>query len=490
MKNFSRALVWLTVSEIVFNASGYVIHSVVGRLLGPADYGRYGLIVNLTTTVIILIGNGIPTAMSKYLSEVFESHPEKIRGIKRKTILLQTGIMALVTLAFYLASPLIATLLGDQTLVPLFQLSSLIIPAFAAASFYFYYFTGLHFFQLQAALKSTRAITRMTFIILLAWFFGVKGAVAGYIVSPLVVFGVAIVLDIIWTGKYFPEVRTKKSPDFPAKKLFDYAWPLTLFLLFYQLITSLDLFLVKSLMQNDRWTGLYNAVITVGNIPYYLFYALTIILLPAIAKTSTNRDATETRALVNKSLRLLALILFPTVTLLSAFSGPIINLFYGGEYSAATRSMEVFAVGNGFLTVFYVLAFAVSGAGLVMIPMYVSGVGLLASIGLNLLLIPPFGIVGSAIATTIVTFILMVGMLLFTDKHFKVRIPLKLWVVSLGSSALIVILSRFAPKGSITFILSGGILFALHFGILRFFGVLVDSDIAPLLKLLPTKLKR
>ena len=81
MKHFSRALLWLTVSEIIFNASGYLIHSVLGRLLGPAEYGRYGLIVNLTTTVIILIGNGIPTAMSKYLSEIFETHPENILGI-------------------------------------------------------------------------------------------------------------------------------------------------------------------------------------------------------------------------------------------------------------------------------------------------------------------------------------------------------------------------------------------------------------------------
>ncbi|NTW13564.1 MAG: flippase [Candidatus Moranbacteria bacterium] len=484
MKHFSRALLWLTVSEIVFNVSGYLIHSVVGRLLGPNDYGRYGLIVNLTTTVIILIGNGIPTAMSKYLAEIFETHPEKIRGIKRKTIFLQTTIMTAVTGIFFLLSRPIALLLGDDTLTPLFRLSSLIIPSFAAASFYFYYFTGLHFFRIQAFLKTTRALTRMTFIILLAMFFGVNGAVSGYIISPLVVFGIAIICDIVWTHKYFPAVGIKKSPGFPAKKLLDYAWPLTLFLLFYQLITSLDLFLVKALLHDDHQTGLYNAVITVGNIPYYLFYALTIILLPAISKTSANRDEAETRSLVNKSLRLLALILFPTVTLLSAYSGPVIRMFYGHAYIDATTSMGIFAIGNGFLTVFYVLAFAISGAGLVMIPMYVSGAGLIVSAVLNTLLIPPLGIVGSAIATTIVTFVLMIGVLAFTDRHFKVRIPLKLWLISFGSSAILVLLSKYLPQGSFSFLVSAAVLFLLHFGILRFFGVLEDADIAPLRKLL------
>ncbi|NTW75792.1 MAG: flippase [Candidatus Moranbacteria bacterium] len=484
MKSFSRALVWLTVSEIIFNASGYVIHSVVGRLLGPSDYGRYGLIVNLTTTVIILIGNGVPTAMSKYMSEIFETHPDRILGIKRKTIFLQTTIMATVTLAFFLLSPLIAAALGDVTLTPLFQLSSLIIPSFAAASFYFSYFTGLHFFRLQAALKTTRSVTRMTFIILLAWLFGVRGAVAGYIVSPLLVFGVALVCDALITKKYFPELKNTDSPDFPAKKLLDYAWPLTLFMLFYQMITSLDLFLVKALLHDDHLTGLYNAVITVGNIPYYLFYALTIILLPAISKTSANRDQAETSKLVNKALRLLALILFPAVTLLSVYAGPFISLFYGSAYAEATASMSVFAVGNGFLTVFYVLAFAISGAGLVKIPMYVSGVGLVASAALNALLIPICGIVGSAIATTIVTFILMVGILVFTDRHFKVRIPLKLWIVSLLSSAILVAISHVSPSGTYTFMASGAVLFFMHFGILGLFAAIDADDIAPLRRFL------
>src|SRR3989344_1330753 len=104
MKKFSQALVWLTISEIIFNAAGYVIHSALGRILGPEDYGRYGLVVTLTTMVIMLIGNGIPTAMSKYISEIFESAPEKILGIKRQAVRLQILVMALVAVAFYLAS--------------------------------------------------------------------------------------------------------------------------------------------------------------------------------------------------------------------------------------------------------------------------------------------------------------------------------------------------------------------------------------------------
>ncbi|MEK9174000.1 MAG: oligosaccharide flippase family protein, partial [Patescibacteria group bacterium] len=174
MKNFNRALIWLTASEIIFNIAGYVIHASLGRILGPEDYGRFGIIITLTTMLIVLIGNGIPTAMSKYLAEIFESHPNRVRSIKKTAIKLQVFIILPTTLIFYLLSPFIAeTVLRDPSLTPLFQLSAFIIPAFAAASFYFYFYTGLHYFRLQAVLKTLRALARIIFIIGFGYLYGV-----------------------------------------------------------------------------------------------------------------------------------------------------------------------------------------------------------------------------------------------------------------------------------------------------------------------------
>jgi stage V sporulation protein B len=489
MKKFSQALVWLTFSEIVFNLAGYVIHSSVGRILGPADYGRFSLIVTLTTMVIMLIGNGIPTAMSKYLSEIFESAPERILGIKRKALTLQIVLMFCVTIIFFFSSPLIARALSDPSLTPLFQISSLIIPAFAAASFYFYYFTGLHFFKLQAVLKTTRALGRIVFIVSFAYFFGVKGAISGYIAAPLFVFAIAFLSDIFITHRYFPAVKNKtsSSPLFSGKTLLIYAWPLTLFLLFYEFILTLDLYFVKSLLQNDYLTGIYNAAITVGRIPYYLFYALTIILLPAISKTTIQNDTAETENLVNKSLRLMTLLLFPIITLLIVYAAQTLNFFYGLKYQEAASPMSIFALGVGFLTVFYVLSFALNGAGFVKIPMKLSFFGLLAMIALNFILIPPFKLIGAALSTTITSFVLMIGILIYTELHFNVRLRFKTIVFSLVGVFIIAFLSRFLPHGFYSFTISGAALFVLYFVLLKFFGELKPADIAPFIKLFSKK---
>jgi stage V sporulation protein B len=485
MKNFSKALVWLTFSEIVFNAAGYIIHSAVGRILGPADYGRYGLVVTLTTMIIILIGNGIPTAMSKYLAEIMESDPSRILGIKRKAIRLQMILMTGVTVVFFLASPFLAWLLHDPSLTPLFQLSALIIPAFAAASFYFYYYTGLHFFRLQAMLKMTRALARIVFIISFAYFFGVKGAVSGYIAAPLFVFAVALIADIFVTHRYFPATKSDESKaiDFSGKKILLYAWPLTLFLLFYELITTIDLYLVKSLLGSDYQAGIYNAAITIGRIPYYLFYALTIILLPAISKTTAERDTEETENLVNRSLRLLVLLLFPMVALIILYTPQMLDLFYGAQYATAAVPMMIFTLGVGFLTVFYVLSFALNGAGLVRIPMKLALYGLIGAVALNLILIPKFQLIGAASATTSVSFVLMLGILVYTKRQFNVQVSATTIFRSLIATALIALLSFLLPDRHLLFILSGSTLFFGYFAFLALLGEITPDDVTPLKKI-------
>lgn len=488
-QKFTQAVVWLTLAEIIYNLSGYVVHALTGRLLGPEAYGRYGIVITLTTMIIVLVGNGIPTTMSKYLSAAFEKNPQDIYSIRRSSAKLQALIMGGLTIIFFLTAPLIARALGDQTLTPLFQLSALIIPAFAASSFNLYYFIGLHFFRIQALLKTIRSIARVGFIVTLAYYAGVDGAVMGNILAPATVFITGLLLEGYLTKKYFPQaVAAPSTTSFPWQTLLTYAWPLTVFLLFYELILTTDLYLVKAILGSDYLTGIYNAAITVGRIPYYLFYALALILIPAIAKTTAEEDHQETERLVNQSLRLLVLLLFPLVTLLVAYAPQILNLFYGNRFDAAATPMNIYCVGVAFLTVFYVLSFALNGAGLVKIPMRLSIYGVIGMLLLNIILIPRYELIGAALSTTIVCFVLMLAILWYIEHHFRVRLTLRTFFTSLLSALLIALATRALPQGNWSFMVSGAVLFFAYFALLKLFRELKDTDTAPLRRLFGQKI--
>jgi O-antigen/teichoic acid export membrane protein len=171
------------------------------------------------------------------------------------------------------------------------------------------------------------------------------------------------------------------------------------------------------------------------------------------------------------------------VVLLSVFAEPILRLFYGNKYLAAAPAMEIFAVGVGFLTVFYVLAFALNGAGLVRVPMKLSLLGLVFFVPLNLVFIPNYGIVGASTAMALVSFVLFVGILLATKKHFSVTLPLITLRNVILAIAPVAAIGFLLPDGPLSFMLSGALLFVLYLVLLWFLGELKNEDIAPLRKM-------
>lgn len=485
-KSIAKSALWVTISEIFFNLSGFIIHSALGRFLGPTDYGRYGLIITLTTTVIILIGNGIPTAMAKYISEYFETDAKMVQAIKRQAILTQTILIGAITAIFYFSIPLISNALGDPTLIPLFRISTLIIPAFAMASFYFSYYTGLHKFNLQATLKSVRSVFRVVFVVGLAFLLytkgrGVEGSIIGYILAPLSVFILAFSIDKL---KITKEQNAKIAlqpkeyqPTFAWKKLMNYAWQIIIFFLAYELLISIDLYMVKGILLDDKLTGIYNAALTVGRIPYYIFYAMTVFLLPMISKSTAENNHQKTNEILSQSLRLMLILLVPMIILMSAFASPILLDFYGKNYTSAAPAMAILEYGVGFLTIFYVLSFAMNGAGKTKTTMIIATFGVILNTVLNYFFIKSYGIVGSALATSITSFIIMLMILYYLHKYFAVLIPLSRLFKIIFAGTILFFTAKLFPQGPIEFIFWSIMLFVFYLAILFALKEITKTDL-------------
>jgi stage V sporulation protein B len=479
-----KSFFWVTISEVIYNLSAYVIHSGMGRILGPAEYGRYGLVVTLTTMVVVLIGQGVPTAMAKYLGEIYDTKPGLVPIIKKQTAKIQFILIGAVTVIFFFLAPVISNILRDNTLTPLFQISTLVIPAFALASFYFYYYTGLHEFKTQAWLKTSRSFFRILFILGLALLLkskghALEGAIVGYILAPLSIFFEANLLD------KFKKVKAEGFFDW--RKLMKYAWPMTLFLIAYEFLITIDLYLVKGILRDDRLTGLYNGAITVGRIPYFLFYALTIILLPAVSKSTSSDNHADTKKLISQSLRLMVMLLLPMAILMSVYSQPILQIFYGKKFLDAAGPMSILMSGVTFLTIFYVMAFALNGAGKVKAPMLISFAGLATNIVLSYFFIHKYGLTGAAVATSITSFAAMILVLSYSYNFFGYLFKFSSFLKIIIASAIMYFVSTFFLGGHYIFILWSAILFALYMLLLFIFREFGQSEMEIVEQLLSRK---
>jgi PST family polysaccharide transporter len=479
-------LFWLGFAEILFYISGFIVQSAAGHILGPTDYGIFGLIVTLTILIASLIGNGIPIAMSKFLSGSLSKKPHLIHTIKRKAALAQFVLMSIVTAIFFFGAPVIAWTLRDATLVPLLRISAFIIPCFAADAFYFYYYTGIHQFNMQSVLKSFRSFLRVTLIVGLGYFLSLQGFITGYIYVPLSVFILAFIIDKLVYARRFPN---KPVGNFSIRKLLSYAAPITGFLVLYQAMVSLNLFAVKAILQDNYLTGLFNGALTIAQIPSYLFYALTIVLLPIISHAVAEKNHRKATEAVNMALRMMTILLVPVIALSIGFAGPLLAFFFGAPFAAGAGALRFLAFGIGLLTLFYVMSFAFQGAGLVKTPLKVAFWGMLLNGLLNIAMIKPLGLIGSGLATCITAFFVLAALFYYLRRDFSAGLKLLTAGKIFFSGLIIFAISLFLPGNHLLFIPFGGFLFLLYFGFLYLLKEFGPADLQLLKDMIPGRKK-
>lgn len=317
----------------------------------------------------------------------------------------------------------------------------------------------------------------------MAILFGLKGSISGYIIAPFAVFAIAFLIDKLKVDREIKEKIKKlgqenKKVQFHWKKLVNYGWQIVGFFLAYELLISIDLYLVKALLSDDALTGVYNASLTVGRIPYYIFYAMTVFLLPMVSRKSAGRELKNAKGIIDNALRIMLIFLTPMVILLSAYAHQTLDLLYGKNYLDGALPMSVLVWGVGFLTIFYVLSFAINGGGKTLISMYISLFGLAINIVLNYILIIKIGILGSAWATTIASLLIMLIMLFYIKKHFDTSFNFKESIKVFFSGALLFLLAFFIPAGKISFIPISLALLLIYLGILYILKGITKEDLA------------
>lgn len=148
------------------------------------------------------------------------------------------------------------------------------------------------------------------------------------------------------------------------------------------------------------------------------------------------------------------------------YADPLIGLFFGSNYANSVLPMQILVFGVGFLTIFYVISFALNGAGKVKIPMYIALFGMIANAGLNYILIKKFGIAGSAAATATISVIITLIIIFYALKYFGIFIEIKKVLKIILAGALMLLASGFFPPQKLIFILWGVILSGIYLGAL------------------------
>ena len=432
----ARGSIVILLGSFLFRIGGYIYRFLMANLLGPAGYGILGLTLPFQGFLIIIAGAGLPPAIAKHVSEYYAiNDTEMVKAVVNIStkIMIVLGLVFSVVI-FFLAEPIALGFFGKPEAVLPFKLIALITPFSVIVGALRGTFQG--FYQMKNILI-TRAFELIFMVIfsvgLVAAGMYVAGAVIGTAVGFMAALGAAIYL-------FQRDVRGKLSTPrkllsrAPKKLTFNDQMKIAKMLLFFSIpvvitgLAELALYDMGTLVighyMASEFVGYYNAASPVARLPLIISMAVATSVLPATAEAISLNNRELLKTYVLQSYRYVSLIVVPLCIGTIVFATPIISILFGPDYIPGSAALQILAAGMLFFTIYTVSSSIAQGLGQPRLPMYVLIVGTVIDIVLSILLVPPLGINGAAIATTITSLFIMSTLVWKTLQLARVSLPM------------------------------------------------------------------
>ena len=402
----------LSSGRFVASALGFLIGMLVARTLGPADFGIFSIALAVFEIAVVFTEIGIGISLVRFVP---------MYSIKDKELAdyyLKVGFWLLLGSAFVVAG--VGLILSPTIAIRIYNKPQLVLPirlgfvAVIGGITWSYLLSSLHareFFSRYAAFSVIIGALKLGVIGLLVYLAAITIAnvLLVYILIPVVGF----VLGMIYTPT--PLLRAKGRLKETIRNLLDFSKWIFLIDFFLMLSSRIDLLILGYFVKDE--------VLGYCCMAYYLISMFTIltsslvnVLLPYVCKFDTMEQIREYVRKIPKVTFSCALVLLPIIFII----GPIILLVVGPDYGPSILIFQLMFL--GFLVTFivdpiYLVAYSVNKPRLLSLLCIIR---LILSTSTNLLLIPPYGALGAAIASVITNFIVAaIGISLIYNYVYK-----------------------------------------------------------------------
>ena len=342
---------WLLFIALSFtNASNYIFHVVISRMLGPADYGALTAVLAILVVLSVPLGAVQTTVAKRFARESRELSDNDPALGSYLRIGAKAG--AVVSLLVAAAAPFLHALLRLDSYLPLFVISIYVFPSVLNAVLRGALQGTLQFKRL-ALVSSVPVFVRLAVgIAVVAAGGGVGGAVAASVVAEFL--GLALGFWLVGASR-FKTHGTMKSTG-----LFKEIAPTAAGLAAIWLLIDLDLVLARHFLSANE-AGEYAAAGTLARAALFIPGAISMIALPHFAK-HRGRGAEAYRWLIAASALVVTLgglaCAFLTVTREAA-----ITLTFGERFAAAADLLPMLSLAMVGLGVVNLLLFFHVAAG-------------------------------------------------------------------------------------------------------------------------------
>ncbi|MGB9707021.1 MAG: oligosaccharide flippase family protein [Microgenomates group bacterium] len=324
----------LFVGTMIANFGNYLYHLLMGRMLGPKDYGVLTSLISLAY-LLSIISTTFLTTVVKFVTKY------KVKGQFSKIFNLFWGLQKIFSVlglflfaAFFILKEKIATFLQLENSFPIVVLGGWM--GLSLLSFVndgtLRGFLKFNFLAFNSVFATILKLTIAIFLVMVG--FGVSGALAAIFLGSLLPYFLSFYpLRFLW--------QYKDGETIEWRQFFGFSFPVLLATLGLTSLYSSDVILVKHFF-SPLEAGLYSATSVLGRIVFFASGVVPAVMFPLVSERFEN--GRKYRHFLTQSLFIVGGESLLITTIYFLFPSPMIKILYGEGYLAALPYLGIFAV--------------------------------------------------------------------------------------------------------------------------------------------------
>lgn len=377
---------WIAAGTAVSKLLRALVIIYVARILGAEKYGIFTYAMSLVAIAMIFADLGVSSILTRELSKGIEER----KAFFSTAFFVKIGLLIFTILVTLVVAPLVSKFPEAKSL-------SLLIAVFVALesfrSFLYSITRAENRMEKEAGLMALAEVLSIAIVIALFMRHpSIETLAESYIIGNTL----GLISTIFFLRKSLAGIFSHFEKRL-VLKIIKSSWPFAVMGVFGLFLTNIDTLMI-GFWNNEKVLGLYAAAQKPIALLYILPGFISVGLFPIISKAIAETP-NKIKTFVEKSYRVTLAIALPITICGIILAKPIVSVVFGPQYDGAYTTFQILLLTMvpAFLgAVLSDIIFAEDGQKLFIRS---SIAGAITNVGLNFLLIPKFGIMGSAVST-------------------------------------------------------------------------------------------
>jgi PST family polysaccharide transporter len=362
---FGQGMAQLALANAAYVATAYVVTTATARVLGPEEFGSFGVVMAWITILTALLVKGLSTSITREMAAGAVDPATAWRAGR------SLGIRMSIALAVIgaLLSPLAASLFGDSAHARWLAVGALGALTFGTNAVLLAWPTGRRDYARQSLAQVAYAVARLVLVVGGAYAFGIAGAVVGYVLAPLLS-SLSILARVPAAAAAIAPVRGR---------MWRAVVPVSLVAVAISAWFVVDVFVASATLGADSaQLGAYVAFGTVAHVPFFLLQASSVAMVPALAAA---RGAAARRDAITRTLTDTVVLLAGPVLVLAVAGDAMARVVFGSAFAVDGLVAAPLALATGAVTLLSVLVAVDVAIGRLGAALAINAVGIAAMAG-------------------------------------------------------------------------------------------------------------